>query len=324
MVEIKNIIYSFSFLIGLASCVHIPKTIQYNESTPFTEIDGYKYHTEIFGKLESTPVIVVHGGPSGDYEYLKSLKNLSQDYRVIFYDQRGCGLSPRVGKADLTLEKNLDDLHSIIEHFSNGGKIKLIGHSWGAMLVVAYLSKRPENVSQAVIVEPGMLYPESAKAFVNKMKESLSFSDLFVLIRYLIVYPFVKKEDGHEGYDYVMTKILNRNKPGAPYQCEGQSMPSNVFKRGGYEAFSNMLKPVMDNPDLFTYDLTENISEYQGDLMLISSECSSFGYSFQKEYHIPRLPAQTIHKKAPNMGHSMITLNPDWSLKTISDFFEKK
>lgn len=321
MVEIKNIIYSFSILIGLLSCIQIPKTIHYDKSIPFEEIDGYKYHTEIFGNLEASTVIVVHGGPGGDYEYLKSLKNLSKSYRVIFYDQRGCGLSPRVDKTELTLDKNLDDLHSIIKHFSNNGQVKLIGHSWGAMLVVGYLSRHPEKVSQAVIVEPGMLYPESAKAFVEKMKASQSISGLIALIKYISVYPFINKEDGHEGYDYVMTKMLNLNNPGAPYQCENQSMPANIFKRGGYEAFNNMLKPVMDNPDLFTYDLTENLSVYKGDLMLISSECSSFGYSFQKEYHIPKLPVQTIHIEALNMGHNMITLNPEWSIKTISEFF---
>ncbi|MCH8836949.1 MAG: alpha/beta fold hydrolase, partial [Candidatus Marinimicrobia bacterium] len=229
-------------IMGITSCVQIPRTIQFDESLPYIEVDGYKFHTEIFGNPESITIIVVHGGPGGDYEYLKSLKNLSHDYLVIFYDQRGNGLSPRVDKENLTLEKSLDDLHSIVQHFSSDGeKVKLIGHSWGGMLVVGYLSAHPEKVSQAVIVEPGMLNPESAKAFVADMKESQSIFDILALIGYITVYPLVSKNDGHEGFDYVMTKILNRNKPGAPYQCEGESMPPNIFKRGGYEAFNNML-----------------------------------------------------------------------------------
>lgn len=319
----KKIALFLPLIMGITSCVHVPKTTQLDESLPYTEIDGYKFHTEIFGNPKSTPIIVVHGGPGGDYEYLKSLKALSQDYRVIFYDQRGTGLSPRVDKEYLTLENNLDDLHSVIQYFSREGKVKLIGHSWGGMLVTAYLATYPEKVSQAVIVEPGMLYPMSAKAFVACMKESQSICDMFALIRYITVYPFVSKNDGHEGFDYVMTKMLNRNKPGAPYQCEGESMPPNIFKRGGYEAFNNMLKPVMDDPNSFTYDLTEGISNYNGEIMLISSECSQFGYEFQKKYHIPKLPRQTIHVKAKNMGHNMLTLNPEWSLNTIGEFFGK-
>lgn len=309
-------------LLALASCIQVPKTIQFDEAIPYTEINGYKFHTEIFGKPESTPVIVLHGGPGGDYEYLKPLQSISKDYRVIFYDQRGTGLSPRVDKKSLTLEQNLDDLNAMVEHFSNGRKIKLIGHSWGGMLIVAYLSKYPEKVSQAVVVEPGMLYPESAKTYVKKIKESQSIVDAFALAKYVTMYPFVSKDDGHEGYDYVMTKLLNRNKPGAPYQCAGQAMPPDIFKRAGYEAFSNMMKPVMDNPDSFTYDLTNGISRYRGDLMLISSECSVIGYAYQEKYHIPKLPAQTVHVKAASMGHNMLTLNPEWSLQTIAKFFK--
>ncbi len=319
----KNITLFLPLILGMSSCVEVPKTIQFDKSIPYTEIDGYKFHTEIFGNPKSSLIIVVHGGPGADYEYLKPLKGLSQNYRVIFYDQRGNGLSPRVEKKDLTIETNLNDLHSIVQYFSNEGKVKLIGHSWGGMLVAGYLSAHPEKVSQAVIVEPGMLYPESAKAFVSKMKESQSISDMFALVRYMIVYPFVSKNDGHEGFDYVMTKILNRNKPGGPYQCEGDSMPPNIFQRGGYEAFSNMLMPVMDDSATFTYDLTDGISNYYGELMLISSECSQFGYEFQKKYHIPKLPRQTIHVKAENMGHNMLTLNSEWSLSTIGKFFGK-
>ncbi len=132
--------------------MQIPKTIQFDETLSYTEIEGYKFHTEIFGDPESTAIIVVHGGPGGDYEYLKSLQGLSENYRVIFYDQRGNGLSPRVDKKYLTLEKNIDDLHSIIQYFSKQRKIKLIGHSWGGMLVAGYLSAHPKKVSQAVII----------------------------------------------------------------------------------------------------------------------------------------------------------------------------
>jgi len=321
MIKVNKISIGLTFLMGLASCVQVPKTIPDDEAISFTEIDGYKFHTDTFGDSNTSKIIVVHGGPGADFEYLKSLKELSNNHQVIFYDQRGSGLSPRVDKGSLTLEQNLDDLHSVVKYFSKNEKVKLIGHSWGGMLVVGYLSKHPDMVSQAVIVEPGMLNQKSAIAFVNKLKESQSFSDILTLIKYIMVYPFIKKEDGHEGFDYVMTKILNQNKPGKPYQCEGQKMPENVFKRGGYEAFSHMLKPVMDDPTSFTYDLTHKISEYRGDLMLISSECSVFGYDFQKKYHIPKLPVQTKHIKAENMGHNMITLNPKWSLKVVSDFF---
>jgi len=309
-------------ILAIAACVELPKTTQFDQSLPYAEIDGYKFHSEAFGNPKAPTVIVVHGGPGADFGYLRSLEALSDNHHVVFYDQRGTGLSPRVQTDGLTLEQNLEDLHSIVQYYAGGKKVKLIGHSWGGMLVAGYLSTHPEQVSQAVMIEPGMLFPDSARAFVAKMKASQSISSLFALGSYVMVYPFVVQTDKHEGFDYVLTKLYNRNVSGGPYQCEGESMPPNSFGRGGYEAFNNMLKPVMDDATAFTYDLTDGLSDYEGELMLISSECSAFGYEFQKKFHMPKLPRQTVHIYAENMGHNMLTLNPQWGLSIIGEFFE--
>ena len=135
-------------------------------------------------------------------------------------------------------------------------------------------------------------------------------------------YPFVLKEDGQEGYDYVGTKIATSNRPGPPFNCEGQDLPLNIFKRFGYESYNSLIQPVMDNPDLFTWDLTNGITEFHGDLMLMSSECSILGYAYQEKFSIPKLPSQTVKIKAEKMGHHMITLNPEWSLQVIRKFFK--
>jgi len=208
-----------------------------------------------------------------------------------------------------------------VEHFSNGKKVKLIGHSWAGMLVVGYLSKYPERVSQAIVVEPGPLNVDAAKEWVGKFKQSRSIS-LWAIAPYLMAYPFVKKEDGHEGFDYVMTMTSNQRVPGPPYECAGRIIPAGMFKRGGYESFNRILKPILDKPESFPYDLRAGISDYRGDLMLISSECSILGTAFQEKYNLSKLPAQTVHVKAMDMGHNLLTENPEWSLKTIGAFFK--
>ncbi len=325
MRKAKTLMYGLFLVLGavlllaLVQPVHVLKTVQFDDSLPYTEIDGYKFHREIFGKPDSTPVIVVHGGPGLDYEYLKPLKPLSKDYRLIFYDQRGTGLSPRVGKPYPTIEQNVEDLHAIVEHFANGGKVKLIGQSWGGALVVGYLSKHPDTVSQAVIAEPAFLNPAGAKAWAAKFKTSLPIWDI---ARYLVAYPFVYKQDGQEGFDYVSTRLANRDLTGPPYLCEGQRLPPNMTTRAGYEAYNNIFQPVVDDPESFTDDLTTGISEFHGDLMLISSECSILGSAFQEQYNLPLLPPQTVHVKAEKTGHHMLTLNPEWSIPLIQGFFK--
>ena len=301
----------------------VTPTVEFDPSLEFVELQGYKFHVRTFGDTASPPLIVVHGGPGGDSKYLYPLQGLAKNNYVVFYDQRGTGLSPRVDKEALTLESSLDDLHAIVDHYGGNGQVKLIGHSWGGMLVVGYLGRQPERVSHAVVAEPGMLNPRAAAEFARRFKASQSVWDVLPLLRYMLFIPFVASRDGHERTDYVMTRLLNLAKPGGPYQCEGEAMPENSFERAGYAAFTNMLKPVIDHPENFTQDLTQNTASYKGKLLLLSSECSFIGTDFQREFHRPFLPVQTEYLEAKATGHNMLTINPAWGISVISKFFDE-
>jgi proline iminopeptidase len=306
----------------LAGCTWVPPTVANDPSLEYVELGKYRFHVRTYGDKTLPPVIVVHGGPGGDSKYLYPLQALSTRHYVIFYDQRGTGLSPRVDKKMLTLESSFDDLHSIVNHYGGTGQVKLIGHSWGAMLVVGYLGKHPDQVSHAVVVEPGILNPVSAVEFVRRFKASQSIWDALPLLKYILLTPFVSNIDGHERFDFVMTRLMNRAKPGGPYQCEGEAMPPNAFERAGYAAFANMLKPVLDHPESFTQDLTNGVAKYTGELLMLSSACSFIGYAYQQQFHLPFMPAQTVHVQAAAMGHNMLTLNPAWSVAVINKFFD--
>jgi proline iminopeptidase len=312
---------AFSLLGIFAGCRSVPATVENDSSLEFVELQGYKFHVRTYGDKRLSPVIVVHGGPGGDSRYLYPIQELARNNYVIFYDQRGTGLSPRVNKEFLTLETSLDDLHSVVSHYGGKGQVKLIGHSWGGMLVLGYLGRHPERVSHAVVAEPGILNRVTAREFVHRFKASQSLWDALPLVKYILLTPFVSNKDGHERFDYVMTRLMNRAKPGGPYQCEGESMPADAFARAGYAAFDSMLKPVLDDPARFTQDLTKNVATYRGKLLMLSSECSFIGYKYQQEFHIPSLPAQTVHLEAKAMGHNMLTLNSAWSVAVISEFF---
>jgi len=94
-------------------------------------------------------------------------------------------------------------------------------------------------VSQAIVVEPAFLYPGvPVKEWVDNFKKEVITP--WDIGRYLIAYPFIRKEDGQEGWDYVATKLANQNRPGPPYNCVGQGLPPNTFERMGYEAYNNI------------------------------------------------------------------------------------
>ena len=110
----------------------VPATVADDPSLPHITIDGVTYHAETFGDPANPVVITIHGGPGGDYRSILSLKALSDDYFVVFFDQRGAGLSPRVNSDEITLASAVADLDSIVEHYGGGEPVNLVAHSWGS------------------------------------------------------------------------------------------------------------------------------------------------------------------------------------------------
>ena len=83
---------------------HVAKTVEQDPSIPHIELDNVVFHAETFGSDTNKVVIVLHGGPGNDYRNLIDLKALADQYFVVFYDQRGPGLSPRVAAEQLTVD----------------------------------------------------------------------------------------------------------------------------------------------------------------------------------------------------------------------------
>lgn len=99
--------------------------------------NGTKLHAESFGNPDSAIVIVLYGGPCSDYRYLLNCKEFADEgSHVVFYDQRGSGLSKRHCKSCYSIQVMLDEVSAVITHYrkSPAQKVFLLGHSWGAML----------------------------------------------------------------------------------------------------------------------------------------------------------------------------------------------
>ncbi|EQA43397.1 alpha/beta hydrolase family protein [Leptospira broomii serovar Hurstbridge str. 5399] len=312
----------FMSTIGL---FRIPETTGTDLNLPRTNINGYPFYTESYGDPKNPLIIVLHGGPGGDFQYLKELRRLSDEYHILFYDQRGSGRSDRNDHMIFTIESFLEDARSMIRVHSNGKKVILIGHSWGGMLSTAYISRFPNEINAAVIMEPGMLNQKTAVEFLKKIKQAqnnLGFSQMMQIVLIFSKSIFVKTKDGQEMKDYILTKMMGIGK-GQPYQCEGESIPDGSFVRAGYLVFSKMILPLMDDPKLFNYDLTAGIKSFKGKILLLSSECSFIGFDYQRANHEHLFPSSTTHLLMRGTGHNMITLKPDESIRKIRDFLKK-
>lgn len=105
---------------------------------------GFHTFCYTFGDLsKGVPLIILHGGPGGCVERYEPLEKLAdKGIPLIFYDQLGCGYSrvPK-GNADLwTFKTFLDELDNVIKYF-NLKRFYILGHSWGGMLALEWMSK---------------------------------------------------------------------------------------------------------------------------------------------------------------------------------------
>ena len=99
------------------------------------------------------PIIVLHGGPDFDHEYLlPDMDRLAESFRLVYYDQRGRGRSFSGRPADeVDLAGEIDDLDAIRESFGFE-TVAVLGHSWGALLAMEYATRRPHRVSHLILM----------------------------------------------------------------------------------------------------------------------------------------------------------------------------
>lgn len=100
-------------------------------------------------------VIVLHGGPGAIGQAAPLARALAGDFRVFEPWQRPSG------GARLTVAAHVADLHSLVAECLTARRPALVGHSWGAMLALAYAAEHPGEAGPLVLVGCGTFDTES-------------------------------------------------------------------------------------------------------------------------------------------------------------------
>ncbi|MEU3922967.1 prolyl aminopeptidase [Streptomyces sp. NPDC029004] len=118
--------------------------------------EGHLVYWEVCGNPQGKPALVVHGGPgSGCSTGVRSYFDPDR-YRVVLFDQRGCGRStPHAADPASDLTHNttghlLADMERLREQLGIESWL-LFGGSWGSTLLLAYAERYPHRVSQIVV-----------------------------------------------------------------------------------------------------------------------------------------------------------------------------
>ena len=156
--------------------------------TGFIKKGKHEIYYEQCGNPKGKPAIFLHGGPGGGCGSLSRRFFNPKKYRIILFDQRGCGRSkPHTCLEDNTTWHLIEDIESIRERLDIK-KWLVFGGSWGSTLAIAYAQKHPKNVSQMVLRGIFMLrqkelqwfyqygasemYPEAWQGFLKEIPEN--------------------------------------------------------------------------------------------------------------------------------------------------------
>ncbi len=112
---------------------------------------GHHVYVEQCGNPDGIPVVVLHGGPGGGCSPAMRRYFDPRMYRVILFDQRGCGRSrPHASVSNNTTWHLVDDIELIRQTLEIDSWI-VFGGSWGATLALIYAQAHPDRVQKLVL-----------------------------------------------------------------------------------------------------------------------------------------------------------------------------
>lgn len=251
----------------------VPKTVDQDPGLPSITVNGVMLHSEAFGHPDSTMVVCIHGGPGSDYRYMLNGKDLADyGYRVVFYDQRGSGLSQRLSRKSYTdlglgaVEAIYDELSGVIAHYrtSPDQKVFLLGHSWGAMLATAYAGKHPNEIQGMVVCEPGGLIWEDVMTFMGNTRSFSLFGETFNDACYLDQFITTGTSDKgiHEIMDYKYGVMVSSN----------AITGDNSLVPGAWRAGAIINSAFVEIGEKYEPDFSEGISNFNVPVLFLYSE----------------------------------------------------
>jgi proline iminopeptidase len=114
--------------------------------------DGQSLYWELSGNPNGKPVVFLHGGPGGGSSAEHRRQFNPEKYKILVFDQRGCGKSTPYAELDHNTTWDLvEDIEKLRTHVAKVDKWQVFGGSWGSTLSLAYSEKYPERVTEIVL-----------------------------------------------------------------------------------------------------------------------------------------------------------------------------
>lgn len=113
--------------------------------------DGHQLYIEECGNPNGIPVVVLHGGPGGGCSPRMRQFFNPDAFRVILFDQRGCGRSKPLASVENNTTWHLIDDIELIRKKLKINRWMVFGGSWGSTLALLYAQSHPDRVQHLIL-----------------------------------------------------------------------------------------------------------------------------------------------------------------------------
>jgi proline-specific peptidase len=236
----------------------------------YIKYKDFSIYYEIYGSETSSkpPLLVLHGGPGAAHNYVLALAKIATvDRQVIFYDQIGCGESAKPTDRSLwTIDFFVNEVETVRKALKLEN-IHLLGHSWGGMLAIEYLLKKPLGIKSAILASPMISMPLYNQE-VDLLKSQLP-GGTFKVMKTHEKMGTTKSKEYQDAYSiYAKHHLFRGDKYPPEYSVDPKNRGNDVYQAmwGVSEAWGNGSMKLWDRiDDLHTIEAPTLITSGQYD-----------------------------------------------------------
>ena len=287
-----------------------------NYNTTRIKVDGFEVVTYSAGSGDNV-LFLLNGGPGLPCDYLREphAQLSRKGFRVVTYDQLGCGKSDKPNDPSLwTIARYVEEVE-VVRKALNLGTFHLLGHSWGGWLGIDYALKYGANLRSLVLSNTCGDMPHLI-AELHRLRASLGPETVAMMLRHEAEGTF-----GHPAYQAAITLLNYR------HVCRLDEYPSPLKR--SLEDWNMDVYGAMQGPNEFCY--TGNLRDWNRipEMQRIKVPCLIINGEHDE---LPPSCGFRMHKVLPNSrivifknsSHTPLYEEPEKYIEVLLDFLNTR
>lgn len=315
-------LFSFAVLGLLLFDLSISGSLQAQHSSTVREgylhgADAARLYYRVVGAAPDT-IVAVHGGPGAGMNALfPDLEPLAQSHTAIFYDQRGGGRSELPADTSrLDARFFMEDLEAVRRHFGLS-RMKIVAHSFGAVLVARYIQSYPQRVERLVFMgATGPKRSEAAKLAQRHVAamDSVTFKRYLELIQSLLAGTAANPIAACREYEKILTDLAIKR--GEPTNWRGTTCEASPEAVAYYYHYTARITPATFGD----WDFTTGFDKVTAPLLVVYGAQDSLALPQQRAWAQAFPNGRLL--AVPKAGKGAIADRPDLVLPALESFFK--